>query len=67
MEQTQGNLISPVPEVPVLEGEVVTAVRGLRERGIKAFARELGVARNTVRRYVRAPPWTSSSGRPRDG
>jgi hypothetical protein len=33
MEQTQRNLISPVPEVPVLEDEVVTAVRGLRERG----------------------------------
>lgn len=54
MEQMQGNLISPVPEVPVLEGEVVTAVRGLRARGwgVKAIARELGVARNTVRRYV---------------
>jgi hypothetical protein len=32
MEQTQGNLISPGPEVPVLEGQVVTAGRGLLVR-----------------------------------
>jgi transposase len=42
-------------EVPVIEGEVVTAIRELRDRGwgAKAIARELQVARNTVRRYIR--------------
>jgi transposase len=42
-------------EVPVVEGELVTAIRELTDRGwgSKAIARELQVARNTVRRYVR--------------
>jgi transposase len=42
-------------EVPVVEGEVVTAIRRLSDRGwgTKAIARELDVARNTVRRYLR--------------
>jgi transposase len=39
----------------VIEGELVTAIRELTDRGwgSKAIARELQVARNTVRRYVR--------------
>jgi len=39
----------------MLEPEVVRQVRGLREQGwgVKRIARELGIARNTVRRYVR--------------
>lgn len=55
MENERGNLISPTPEVPVVEGEIVTAIRELADRGwgSKAIARELGVARNTVRRYRR--------------
>jgi transposase len=45
-------------EVPVVEGELVTAIRELAGRGwgSKAIARELAVARNTVRRYLRGAP-----------
>ena len=55
MEFERGNLVSPGSEVPVVEGEIVTAIRELADRGwgSKAIARELGVARNTVRRYRR--------------
>lgn len=57
MELERGNLVSPTPEVPVIEGEIVTAIRELADRGwgSKAIARELGIARNTVRRYRRTP------------
>jgi transposase len=50
-------LVSPAAEVLVLDGEVVTAIRTLADRGAgkKAIARELGVSINTVRRYVRQP------------
>jgi transposase len=50
-------LVSPTTEVPVIEGEVVTAIRTLADRGVgkKAIAREVGVAVNTVRRYLRRP------------
>jgi transposase len=55
MECERGFLVSPTAEVPVIEGEIVTAIRELADRGwgSKAIARELGVARNTVRRYRR--------------
>jgi transposase len=55
MEQERGSLVSPTAEVPVIEGELVTAIRELADRGwgSKAIARELSVARNTVRRYTR--------------
>jgi transposase len=57
MECERGRLVSPIEEVPVIEGEIVTAIRELADRGwgSKAIARELGVARNTVRRYRRQP------------
>jgi hypothetical protein len=57
MEQERGNLVSPAAEVPVVEGDMVTAIRELSDGGwgSKAIARELGIARNTVRRYRRAP------------
>jgi transposase len=44
-------------EVPVIEGEVVTAIRKLAGRGLgsKTIARAVGVARNTVKRYLRTP------------
>lgn len=57
MEQEREGLVSPCVEVPVVDGDVVTAIRRLAECGwgTKAIARELGVARNTVRRYRRVP------------
>jgi transposase len=55
MELEAGVLVSPAAEVPVVEGEIVIAIRELASRGIgsKTIAREVGVARNTVRRYLR--------------
>lgn len=55
MEQEQGFLVSPIAGVPVVEGEMVTAIRELTNRGwgAKAIAAELAIARNTVRRYQR--------------
>jgi transposase len=44
-------------EVPVIEGELVATIRELASRGVgcKTIARAVGVARNTVRRYLREP------------
>jgi transposase len=57
MEIERGDLVSPAAEVPVVDGEIVTAIRELADRGwgTKAIARELEIARNTVRRYRRQP------------
>jgi transposase-like protein len=54
MEFERDVLGSPVREVPVVEGEVVLAIRALADRGVgsRAIARAVGVARNTVRRYL---------------
>jgi transposase len=55
MEPRREDLVSPTMEVPVVEGALVTAIRELGSRGwgSKRIARELAVARNTVRRYLR--------------
>jgi transposase len=57
MELEAGVLVSPAPEVPVIDGDIVTAIRDLASRGVgsKTIAKQLGVARNTVRRYRRGP------------
>jgi transposase len=57
MELERDVLVSPTSEVPVVEGEVVLAIRALADCGLgsKAIARAVGVARNTVRRYLRQP------------
>jgi transposase len=57
MELERDVLVSPMVEVPVIEGELVTAIRTLAGRGVgkKTIAREVGVAVNTVRRYLRQP------------
>jgi transposase len=57
MELERDVLVSPIAEVPVVDGELVTAIRTLACRGVgkKAIAREVGVAVNTVRRYLRQP------------
>jgi len=57
MELERDVLVSPSGEVPVVDGELVTAIRTLAGRGVgkKAISREVGVAINTVRRYLRQP------------
>ena len=69
MELERDVLVSPTTEVPVIEGEAVTAIRTLASRGMgkKAIAREVGVALNTVRRYLRQPISAGQQVRPRRG
>ena len=57
MELERDVLVSPTGEVPVIEGELVATIRELAGRGVgsKTIARTVGVARNTVRRYLRQP------------
>ena len=52
---TRAVVAPPTGEVPMVEYEVVRQVRELANAGLgaKRIARELGIARNTVRRYVR--------------
>jgi transposase len=57
MELERDGLVSPSQEVPVIEGELVATIRELASRGVgsKTIARTVGLARNTVRRYLREP------------
>lgn len=55
---TQDTALIPTPEVvSVLDETMVQQIRGLSEKGwgFKRIARELNLARNTVRRYIRRP------------
>lgn len=53
-------------EVPMIEADLVRQLRELSRRGwgVKRLARELGVARNTVRRYLRGGPEVEPQRRP---
>lgn len=54
MELDRDVLVSPPAEVPVIDGEVVLAIRTPANCGVgsKAIARAVGIARNSVRRYL---------------
>src|SRR4030095_11161412 len=66
MEQEQGNLVSPSAEVPVVEGELVTAIRRLAGCGwgTKAIGRGLGVRGMTWARLSRAAVRVGVGARP---
>jgi transposase len=55
MADRDGVVASPTLEVPMVDAEGVRQIRELARRGLgaKRIARELGIARNTVRRYLR--------------
>jgi transposase len=58
MEQQKPGYSAPPPvEVHLVDPEIVRQIRGLSKLGwgAKRIARELDVARNTVRRYIREP------------
>lgn len=58
MERKESVVAPPVQEVLMVEPEVVRRMWQLREMrwGAKRIAKELGVARNTVRRYLKGGP-----------
>lgn len=67
MERSEADLIPLGQEVLVLEGEVVASIRAMAARGVgsKRIAATLGVARNTVKRYLRRPVAGGAQVRPR--
>jgi transposase len=60
------NVAPPKVEVPMLEAEAVQQMRDLASRGwgARRIAGELGLARNTVRRYLRGGPAAEVQERP---
>jgi transposase len=66
MELEKDSLVSPIQGVPVIEGALVATIRELASRGVgsKMIARTVGVARNTVRRYLREPITPGAQVRP---
>src|ERR1700681_865333 len=58
---------APRTEVPMVEPEVLRHMRTLVERGwgSKRIAHELGIARNTVRRYLRGGSAAEAQVRPK--
>src|SRR5262249_39235713 len=66
MEVVMGGVASPSAEVSMVEPEVVRQLRTLAAQGwgAKRIGRELGLARNTVRRYVRGGALAERQERP---
>lgn len=65
--ETRGKTMAPsLAEVWMVEPEIVRQVRALSEQGwgSKRIARELGIARNTVRRYLRGGEEAERQSRP---
>jgi hypothetical protein len=67
MGETAAVVAPRTAEVPMVEQEVVRRIRMLAEAdwGHKRIAREVGVARNTVRRYLRAGSAADKQVRPK--
>ena len=66
--ESVGAVVAPRDaEVPMVEHEVVRQIRTLAANGFgsKRIARELGIARNTVRRYLRGGDAAEKQLRPR--
>src|SRR5512143_3117900 len=66
MEDRVSDVAPLVAEVPMVEAEVVRQMRALAGRGwgAKRIATELGIARNTVKRYLREGPAADVQVRP---
>lgn len=64
--ESQQRLTTMQEEVGMVEPEVVQGIEALKRAGfgVKRISRELGLARNTVRRYVRLDPPPKTSERP---
>src|SRR4051812_397713 len=65
MDQTAGNERATLT-FPMVDPEIVRHLRALKELGwgTKRIARELGIARNSVRRYLREGEATETQTRP---
>ena len=64
--ESQQRLTTMREEVGMVEPEVVQGIEALKRAGfgVKRISRELGLARNTVRRYVRLDQPAKTSARP---